>query len=73
MFFAIIGAGVFIYGAVYTLISLISDCDLELWFYEKFGKSPSKYLDYTIDYINDYTIYIILYKCLLVVYYLHNK
>lgn len=43
MFFTIIGLGVFVYGVFFTILTLISDCDLELFFYEKFGKSPSKY------------------------------
>ncbi|KAG5880676.1 hypothetical protein JTB14_028431 [Gonioctena quinquepunctata] len=42
MFFALIGAGVFTYGVIFTILSLISDCDLQLLFYEKFGKSPRR-------------------------------
>ncbi|KAJ8962976.1 hypothetical protein NQ314_005693 [Rhamnusium bicolor] len=42
MFFTIIGVGVFTYSFIYIVLSLISDCDLELLFYEKFGKSPRR-------------------------------
>lgn len=44
MFFTLVGAAVFVYGVAFTVLTFISDCDLELWFYEKFGKNPSKYL-----------------------------
>ncbi|CAH1185820.1 unnamed protein product [Phyllotreta striolata] len=42
MFFTVIGIGVFTYGALYTLLTCLADCDLELWLYEKFGKSPRR-------------------------------
>ncbi|XP_074033031.1 dehydrogenase/reductase SDR family member 7 isoform X2 [Leptinotarsa decemlineata] len=42
MLFSLIGIGVFTYGVIFTLLSLLSDCDLQLLFYEKFGKSPRR-------------------------------
>ncbi|CAH1155746.1 unnamed protein product [Phaedon cochleariae] len=42
MFFALMGAGVCAYGTIFTILTLLSDCDLELLFYEKFGKSPRR-------------------------------
>lgn len=44
MFFAIIGIGVFCYGIVYTLLICFLDCDLQLAFHERFGKSIRKLL-----------------------------
>lgn len=43
MFFAIIGIGIFCYGVLYTITLCLLDCDLQLAFYEKFGKSVRKY------------------------------
>jgi len=37
-FFDLIGAGVFLYGVIHTLLLCISDCDLRLKFAEIFGK-----------------------------------
>lgn len=47
MFFTIVGIGFCTYVVAYTLLTLFSDCDLELLFYKKFGKSPSEYLNLT--------------------------
>lgn len=44
MFFTIIGVGIFCYGLFYSIILLFIDCDLQLAFYEKFGKSIGKIL-----------------------------
>lgn len=43
MFFTVIGVGVFVYGLFYTLVLCLIDCDLQLFFYEKFGKSVGKF------------------------------
>lgn len=43
-FFALIGCGVFIYGLFYTVVLCLLDCDLQLAFYEKFGKSVRKHM-----------------------------
>lgn len=42
MFFTIVGVGFCIYSVTYTLLTLFSDCDLQLLFYDKFGKSPRR-------------------------------
>ncbi|KAJ8924695.1 hypothetical protein NQ315_000846 [Exocentrus adspersus] len=42
MFFAILGVGFFTYTLSYFILTLLSDCDLQLFFYEKFGKSPRR-------------------------------
>ncbi|KAJ3660391.1 hypothetical protein Zmor_004841 [Zophobas morio] len=42
MLFEIIGAGVFSYGLFYLLAMCFVDCDVELWFYSIFGRSPRK-------------------------------
>ncbi|KAF2889031.1 hypothetical protein ILUMI_17142 [Ignelater luminosus] len=39
MFFTVIGVGVFCYGVFYSILLCLLDCDLQLAFYEKFGKS----------------------------------
>nr|CAI5837522.1 unnamed protein product [Callosobruchus analis] len=40
--FTVLGAGMLIYWGVCTVLSFVCDCDLELFFYEKFGKSPRR-------------------------------
>ncbi|CAH1975117.1 unnamed protein product [Acanthoscelides obtectus] len=40
--FTVLGAGIFIYWSVCTVLAFMSDCDLELFFCEKFGKSPRR-------------------------------
>lgn len=42
MFFTIIGIGVVLYGCFYTLATTILDCDVQLGFLDKFGKSPRR-------------------------------
>lgn len=46
MFFTAIGIGVFVYGVVFSVLACLADCDVELWLYEKLGKSPRKYYIY---------------------------
>ncbi|KAG5893230.1 hypothetical protein JTB14_013392 [Gonioctena quinquepunctata] len=41
MFLALIGLGVLIYALIFSLCTIFYDGDLQLMFYEKFGKSPS--------------------------------
>lgn len=53
MFFTIIGVGVFAYGCFYTLASALFDCDVQLGFLEKFGKSPRKLNEIDIDYVKN--------------------
>lgn len=43
MFFATLGFGLFCYSLFYALVTGLVDCDLELAFYERFGKSIRKY------------------------------
>ncbi|XP_018325407.1 dehydrogenase/reductase SDR family member 7 [Agrilus planipennis] len=38
MLFTIIGVGVFAYGIIYTILVCLADCDLQLAFFERFGK-----------------------------------
>jgi dehydrogenase/reductase SDR family protein 7 len=42
VFFEVIGAGVVTYGLLYLLAMCFIDCDVELTFYSKLGKSPRK-------------------------------
>lgn len=42
MFFSIIGIGVFVYGCVFTVLSCIFDCDVQLGFLQILGKSPRR-------------------------------
>ncbi|KAK9747244.1 short chain dehydrogenase [Popillia japonica] len=42
MFFQAIGAGVFLYGLIHSILFYFIDSDIELWFYETFGKSPRR-------------------------------
>jgi hypothetical protein len=44
VFFALIGAGVFIYGVIHTLLLCICDCDLRLKFAEMFGKNIGNFI-----------------------------
>ncbi|KAI4471662.1 dehydrogenase/reductase sdr family member 7-related [Holotrichia oblita] len=41
MLFQVIGAGVFLYGLIHSILLYFIDSDIELWFYNIFGKSPS--------------------------------
>ena len=43
MFWSLIGAGVLLYGLFYVIVLIFIDCDLQLAFYEKFGKSISMF------------------------------
>ncbi|XP_019875109.1 dehydrogenase/reductase SDR family member 7 [Aethina tumida] len=42
MLFSVIGFGVFVYGFIYFILTCVCDCDVELKFYELFGKSPRR-------------------------------
>ncbi|KRT81443.1 dehydrogenase, partial [Oryctes borbonicus] len=42
MFFEAVGFGVFLYGLIHSVLFYFIDCDLELAFYEKFGKTPRR-------------------------------
>ncbi|XP_072396106.1 dehydrogenase/reductase SDR family member 7-like isoform X1 [Diabrotica undecimpunctata] len=42
MFFTLLGAGYLIYLGLYTILLCVSDCDVQLFFLDKLGKSPRR-------------------------------